>query len=70
MLIPDVSFSRRKATILVVLLEMWRKLGVAKGKVAARHHRVLRDSLSRLLVGRPIKIHPNITRVRFFGSMG
>ena len=69
MLIPGVSFSHRRGTTLVVLLALWRKLGVVKVKVAARHHRVLRDALSRLLVGRPSKIHANITRSRDAGGL-
>ena len=63
MLVPGVW------TILVVLLALWRKLGVVKGEVAARHHHVLRDALSHLLVGRPGKMHGNITRSRNLGGL-
>ena len=69
MLIPGVSFSCRRETNLVVLLALWRKLGVVKEEVAARHHRVLRDALSDLLVGRPGRIHGSITRSRNLGAL-
>ena len=64
MLIAGVSRIRRRGTITVVLLALWRIFGVVKGGGAVHHHRVLRREVLSHLCCQHGKIRGNVTRSR------